>query len=411
MIRLIFIIALAFLGIFVNPFQPGVWDFVFRFLVFVLIIYLLFNSGFLPGRKREDLPADQRPAAVQEQKLNLEEQVFQEYHLPDLLVYDERTMRYLIDQFEVIASLAFPDQGWIFLKQDPHKLKKIYYKNFTQATLAGLQEEYDLTGLTQILAEKNTILIENNLNQETQLVNFYNPAEYKPNSFMGIPLRIEEEAPLFFIFDAAHKENFNAADQTLFEKIRDNTAIFVLNRLKAYSLLSTLRTQEKLLKLAVDLNSSKTIAQALEKFARVMAHQFEASRLTISLAKPNSNVAVIRKVIGQGDEFAENVEFPVDEGLTGWVISKKKPYVIEDLEKGEYFIPRYTKQEKTNYGFRSFLGVPLLVEERVFGALTLEHSLPYKYNNAVLDEVKTWAQVFSSTFGRQTSEPAKSSDV
>jgi hypothetical protein len=65
MIRLIFIIALAFLGIFVNPFQPGVWDFVFRFLVFVLIIYLLFNSGFLPGRKREDLPADQhhRPVA------------------------------------------------------------------------------------------------------------------------------------------------------------------------------------------------------------------------------------------------------------------------------------------------------------------------------------------------------------
>ena len=411
MIRLIFIIALAFLGIFVNPFQPGVWDFVFRFLVFVLIIYLLFNSGFLPGRKREDIPADLRPAAAQEQKLDLEEQVFQEYHLHDLLVYDERSMRYLIDQFEVIASLAFPDQGWIFLKQDPAKLKKIYYRNFTQALLAGLQDEYDLTGLTQILDEKNTILIENNLNQETQLVNFYNPAEYKPNSFMGIPLRIEEEAPLFFIFDAAHKENFNAADQALFEKIRDNTAIFVLNRLKAYSLLSSLKTKEKLLKLAVDLNSSKTIAQALDKFARVMAHQFEASRLTISLAKPNSNVAVIRKVIGQGDEFAENAEFPVDEGLTGWVISKKKPYVIEDLEKGEYFIPRYTKQEKTNYGFRSFLGVPFMVEERVFGALTLEHSLPYKYNNATLDEIKSWVQIFSSTFVRQSSEPAKSSDV
>jgi transcriptional regulator with GAF, ATPase, and Fis domain len=165
------------------------------------------------------------------------------------------------------------------------------------------------------------------------------------------------------------------------------------------------------LKLAIDLNSSKTIAQALEKFARAMAHQFEASRLTISLAKPNSNIAVIRKVIGQGDEFGENAEFPLDEGLTGWVISKKKPYVIEDLEKGEYFIPRYTKQEKTNYGFRSFLGVPLTLEDRVYGALTLEHNLPYKYNNASLDEIKNWAQIFSSTFGRQSSEPAKSGDV
>jgi transcriptional regulator with GAF, ATPase, and Fis domain len=410
MIQLIIIIALAFLGIFVHPFPQGLGDFIFRFLDFVLIIYLLFNSGFPAGRKKENIAAEV-PATVQEQKLNLEEQVLQEYHLNDLLAYDERSIRYLIDQFEVIASLAFPDQGWIFLKQDPDKLKKIYYKNFTQTVLASLQEEYNLTGLTQILDEKNTILIENNLNQETQLVNFYNPAEYKPNSFMGIPLRLEEEAPLFFIFDAAHKENFNAADQALFEKIRDNTAIFMLNRLKAYSLLSTLKTKEKLMKLAVDLNSSKTISQALEKFARAMAHQFEASRLTISLAKTNSNIAVIRKVIGQGDEFGENTEFPLDEGLTGWVMSKMKPYVIEDLEKGEYFIPRYTKQEKTNYGFRSFLGVPLMVEDRVYGALTLEHNLPNKYSNASLDEIKNWVQIFSSTFGRQSSEPARSSDI
>ncbi len=410
MIRLITIIVLAFLGIFVNPFPPGVWDFVFRFLIFVLIIYLLFNSGIPVGRKKEEIPAD-LSTAVQEKKLDLEEQVQQEYHLNDLLAYDERSIRYLIDQFEVIASLAFPDHGWIFLKQNPDILKKIYYKNFSQMMLTNLQEEYKLTGLTQILDEKNAILIENNLNQETQLVNFYNPAEYKPNSFMGIPVLIEDEAPLFFIFDAAHKENFNVGDQALFEKVRDNTAIFMLNRLKAYSLLSSLKIKEKLMKLAVDLNSSKTISQALEKFAQALAHQFEASRLTISLAKPNSDVAVIRKVIGQRDEFGENSEFPLDEGLTGWVISKKKPYVIEDLEKGEYFIPRYSKKEKTNYGFRSFLGVPLALEDRVYGALTLEHYLPYKYNNASLDEIKKWVHIFSSTFGRQSSEVPKSGDI
>jgi hypothetical protein len=120
MIQLIIIIALAFLGIFVHPFPQGLGDFIFRFLDFVLIIYLLFNSGFPAGRKKENIAAEV-PATVQEQKLNLEEQVLQEYHLNDLLAYDERSIRYLIDQFEVIASLAFPDQGWIFLKQDPDK--------------------------------------------------------------------------------------------------------------------------------------------------------------------------------------------------------------------------------------------------------------------------------------------------
>ena len=223
---------------------------------------------------------------------------------------------------------------------------------------------------------------------------------------MGLPVLVEAEAPLFFIFDAAAKDNFNVGDQPLFEKIRDNTAIFILNRLKAYSLLSTLKIKEKLMKLAVELNSSKTITQALERFAQAIAHQFEASRLTISLYKSNTNNAVIRKVIGQGDEFGEQVEFPLDEGLTGWVISKKKPYVIEDLEKGEYFIPRYSKNEKTNYGFRSFLGVPLMIDDRVYGALTLEHNLPYKYSTTTLNDIKAWVHIFSSTFGRQSNEPA-----
>jgi transcriptional regulator with GAF, ATPase, and Fis domain len=406
MVRLIIIVALAFLGIFVHPFPPGVWDFILRFIVFVLIIYLLFNSQLTVSTKKDVIPLD-LPDQEREKKLNLEEQVQHEYHLNDLLAYDERSIRYLIDQFEVIAGLAFPDHGWIFLKQNPDILKKIYHRNFSQSTVTTPQEEYKLSGLMQIVDEKSAILIENNLNQETQLVNLYDGIDYRPNSFMGLPVLIETEAPIFFVFDAAAKENFNVGDQPLFEKIRDNTAIFILNRLKAYSLLSTLKIKEKLMKLAIELNSSKTIAQAIEKFAQAIAIQFEASRLTISLCKSNTNIAVIRKVIGQGDEFGEQAEFPLDEGLTGWVISKKKPYVIENLEKGEYFIPRYSKNEKTNYGFRSFLGVPLMIEDRVYGALTLEHNLPYKYNTTTLNDIKTWVHVFSSTFGRQSSEATR----
>jgi len=395
---------------FVRPFSPGVIDFIYRFLDFILIIFLLFNSRLLAANRKDESPLAEAVTKLGP-KINLEDQVQQEWHLKELLVYDERSIRYLIDQFEVIASMAFPDNGWIFLKQDQELLKNIHYKNFSKFNLSSPQEEYQQLGLMQILDEKKTIMIENNLNQEKQLLNFYSNEKYVPNSFLGIPVLIAGEASLFFIFDAAQKENFNVADQPLFEKIRDNTALFMLNRLKAYSLLGTLKIKEKLMKLAIELNSSKTITQAIEKFAQAMVNQFEASRLTISLCKPNSNVATIRKVIGQVDEFGENTEFPVDEGLTGWVISKQKPYVIENLEKGEYFIPRYTKNEKTNYGFRSFLGVPLAVEGRVYGALTLEHSSPYKYSLATLNDIKDWTQIFSSTFGRQSSELSKPVDV
>ena len=107
---------------------------------------------------------------------------------------------------------------------------------------------------------------------------------------------------------------------------------------------------------------------------------YQADRLTISILKQDLRVATIKKVIGQSDIYPETTEFNIDEGLTGWVIAKNKPYLIEDLEKGEYFIPRYSKQEKTNYGLRSFLGIPLTAVNRVFGALTLEHNQVNQYN-------------------------------
>jgi len=409
MIRIISVIILSFLGIFIHPFPPGVGDFVLRFSIFALIIYLLYGLKLPAGRKKEE-PEPEISTRSIEKKGTLEEEVRHEWHLKELLAHDERSIRYLIDQFELIANLAFPDHGWLFLKQDTNTLKTIFYKSFSKLSTLTPKDEFEITGLMQILNEKNTTIIENNLNKETQLINFYKEESYSPNSFLGIPLIIEGENPLFFIFDAAHKENFNVEDQTLFEKIRDNTAIFMLNRLKAYSLLNTLKTKEKLMKLAIELNGSKTIAMAVEKFAQYIAQQFEASRLTISLCKPNADFAVIRKVIGQKDEFGENTEFPLDEGLTGWVISKKKPYVIEDLEKGEYFIPRYSKNEKTNFGFRSFLGIPIAIQDKVFGALTLEHLLPNKYTTQILDEIKEWVQIFSSTFIRQSSEVTKPVD-
>jgi transcriptional regulator with GAF, ATPase, and Fis domain len=413
MTRLIVIVFLSFVGIFVHPFPAGVLDFVLRFFIFILIIFLLFSGKSFGSGSRsepEETEVKEMPAAGIKEPLSLENQVEQEWHLQELLSHDERTFRYLIDQFEIFANLAFPDNGWILLQQSPDRMKNIYYKNFTKSLTQAPGELFEITGLMRILVEKNAILMENNLKQESHLINFYSDGKYVPHSFLGIPILIEDEIPIYFVFDAAQEENFNAEDQSLYEKIQNNTTLFVLNRLKAYSLLHTLKIKEKFVHLALDLNSSKTITQAVDRFAQALAGQFEAVRLTISLCKPNSDLAVIRKVVGQRDEYGENMEFPTDEGLTGWVISKKKPYVIEDLEKGEYFIPRYSKKEKSNFGFRSFLGVPIAIADKVYGALTLEHHLPNKYNTLILDEVKEWVHIFSTTFGRQSAEIPRPAD-
>ena len=127
---------------------------------------------------------------------------------------------------------------------------------------------------------------------------------------------------------------------------------------------------------------------------------FEASRLTISVIRSESGKGVIKKVIGQQDEFMENKEFLLDEGLTGWIINKQKPYLIDDLEKGEYFIPRYSKDEKSNFGLRSFLGIPIVNDKLSYGALTLEHQLPKKYSKRDQLKIEKYIDIFNSYYSR-----------
>jgi GAF domain-containing protein len=326
------------------------------------------------------------------------------WQLSELIESDERTRNYLNDQFTILAGLIFPDSGWIFYKDD-NRLNVITYKNFSDQPEPTIQENYSISGLLQIVDESNSIVIENNINIADNLLPLYTDIDYSVKSFMGVPISIQDREKIFFIFDSHHIEHFSKDDMSLFTKLAENTGIWILNRVNAYALLSNTKSQAKVLDFAKDLNSSKTINSAIEKFALLISSEFEATRLTISLFKKDKNTGMIKKVIGQTDDFDENKEFNLDEGLTGWVISKEKPYLIDDLEKGDYFIPRYSKNEKTNFGFRSFLGVPIIADGRIFGAVTLEHRLPNKYADSDKQNIQDYADIFSTTFLR-TSPPS-----
>ena len=52
--------------------------------------------------------------------------------------------------------------------------------------------------------------------------------------------------------------------------------------------------------------------------------------------------------------------------------SKNKPHLIENIEKGDYFVPRFSEDEKSNYGIKSFLSVPIAYNDQAMGMVTLE---------------------------------------
>jgi transcriptional regulator with GAF, ATPase, and Fis domain len=399
MYKTIIIVALCLIGIFIHPFDPGIVDFIYRFIVFSIIVYLVYNIYRQSGETEDEIDEPiikPLPPVAKDEII-----VTDDWHIGELVEGDERTRNYLNDQFDILSSLIFPDSGWILYKEEDH-LVVITYKNFSDQTEPTIQNSYAISGLLQIVDNSDSIVIENNINIADNLLPFYNDTEYSVKSFMGIPITIQNREKIYFIYDSHHPEHFNKDDITLFSKLAENTRIWVLNRVNAYALLTNKKNQEKILDFAKDLNSSKTINSAIEKLSLLISNEFEATRLTISLFKKDKNTGIIKKVIGQTDDFDENREFNLDEGLTGWVISKQKPYLIDDLEKGDYFIPRYSKDEKTNFGFRSFLGVPVIANDQIYGAVTLEHRLPNKFIEDDKQKIQELADIFSTTFLRTT---------
>jgi len=113
-------------------------------------------------------------------------------------------------------------------------------------------------------------------------------------------------------------------------------------------------------------------------------------------------MATIEKSVGLDDPFKQGYEFSLNEGLNGWVILKNKPYLIDNIDKGEYFIPRFVRSEKTNYSLRSFLSVPIQAENGALGMITLEDKTENKYTEKDKHSLMQFADILATALGRYT---------
>ncbi len=397
MVKSVLIALLAIVGIFLHPFNPGTLDFIFRFLIFSGIIYLVFEN--YKEKPVGNHPVVEKPEPVVPQQPETDIRQF-ETDLDTLLVQDQRLKEFLIDQFTVIMEMSVSANGWIFLSKNSDELVEIH-----RALSQDLNNEIEkidipLSGILQIVDSRNNTLLENNLKQAETALHYYSNADYQPESCLIVPVIVTETQKIFFAYDSAVAGHFNGNDLPLFSKIAADIEFVFSTRLRGLDLLQNREQLKSLLDLAQELNKSSNLGQAVDIMTEQISREFEATRLTLSLLRRDSRTAVIKKVLGQKDKFEENFEFSLDGGLNGWVIDKEKPYLIEDLEKGEYFIPRFSKEEKSTEGLHSFLGVPIISDKKVHGAITLEHYETSKFNEDDRKKLESLVKVFSNTFMR-----------
>lgn len=381
MYKLIGLYLLIVIGIFIEfSFIGSVGNILIKIIITAGISYLLYEYWANEQNKLEQIEGSETDPefteTVQEEKKPLFIDI-SSTRFTDLVEQDKYYKDFLENQFIIVWDFIYPKNGFI-IYHNPEDKMKIIHKNLQPDILIDTNK-YP-TSLFTLIENKEGILIENKIDQTLNLIPYYQNSDYRPQSLLAFMIKLESGEKLYWFFDSDITENFNTDDTTTIERIIQNINTITFEALKSFDLNNTCIYLNNKFQIAEKLNTAKNMDDCLEYFCDFIINNFEASKLTIGMIKDTDHqTVVIKKAIGTDDPFKSGYEFPIDEGLNGFVIMKNKPHLIEDIEKGEYFVPRFSKEEKTNYGLRSFLSVPIEIKSNAIGMITLEHKLEHKY--------------------------------
>ncbi len=376
------LIILFGVGIFVTEFfeQSG-WSWAVRFVVLVVgivVIYVLWNMG----KPREDDFGN----FGQEEVSTIRSVMSDEEKLPFSAEDEEFDFYEGIGQFfdnliKIVHASFAAHSAIIFLWNENLKGLQVEFCQ-SESDLIQSGDQVDVNGtLPGSVSVNKTSVLEQNIPAGQQSVRYYRkPVEIR--SFLGVPLSIRGDVKGVVAIDSLVANDFSDDDLDLlhsYEKLISQGIELISEREKSRLIQKSVSAQQTFVAELDQDFSPEGLLSGLAKASRVV---FDFDRLTISTVdEKDADHGVRRKVIGQRDGMGEGLRFPLADGLSGWVIRRNKPLLLGDLEKGDLFRPRYTRDDKSNYGLRSFMGVPITFQNQVFGLISLENKQPDYYTD------------------------------
>jgi len=398
--KLIALYLLAILGIFVEPgFLGALGNILFKLLILGGISFLIYDVW---NDKDKERTAAVEPEKVAEKSAAPSPKpIFENLNteLDSIFSQDQDFQDFLVNQFIICRRYTVASNGFLVYTNNANS-GRLLYKEAPHAL--NPEKPNAFLALISLADKSNAILIENNLSETNSLFSFYSGDSYHPVSLLAFKTPIDAQQNLYWFFDANEADFFNTQDKNIFEKISKETGFGIVNALKNHSLQLVAADYQNALKLAKQLNRATSEQACLELISNHLIDHFEASKLTIALRKSEEEMATIEKSVGLDDPFKQGYEFSLNEGLNGWVILKNKPYLIDNIDKGEYFIPRFVRSEKTNYSLRSFLSVPIQAENGALGMITLEDKTENKYTEKDKHSLMQFADILATALGRYT---------
>jgi signal transduction histidine kinase len=140
------------------------------------------------------------------------------------------------------------------------------------------------------------------------------------------------------------------------------------------------RTQEleALYRADEELYRNLDLDQVLQAIVNVSVDILNADKSTVLAWEDSTGRLVVRASKGFSPETVQQMRFSPGEGLIGQVAVSGKPAVVEDSRNNQDIAIRITELE----GIRSFMHLPIKVNERIFGVFNVSYLKPRAFGES-----------------------------
>jgi signal transduction histidine kinase len=133
--------------------------------------------------------------------------------------------------------------------------------------------------------------------------------------------------------------------------------------------------------------SAINLTALLERILVVTSGIFGAQLGVVLLVDPESNTLRVRSVTGLGPEFGQGIAIAPGQGFTGHIFENGEPDMLADLTKSSGLLNQELREHA-----RALWGVPLKVEDRVIGVMTLGFRKAYNWLPSELELLRAVAE-------------------
>jgi len=174
---------------------------------------------------------------------------------------------------------------------------------------------------------------------------------------------------------SSRPDAFSIEDERLMTTVGRQLAVAIENARSYQETDQRLKEVSALYQLARQVNTTLDVQERLDSIVHSLKQTMDCRACSIALLEPVNNVLEIRAAVGIGEKWRREFKLKLGEGVAGRVALEGVPMCVSDTREMDDFI-------FFDPSVRSLLTVPLSVQQRVIGTLTVDSDRPNAFDEA-----------------------------